>query len=428
MKTFYTVIAVAAVSLVAYGGYRIGVSRGIEQARDVAAASPAAQSPGGRQPLYWQDPMAPGQKFDKPGKSPYMDMPLVPVYGDQAATAGGVSVSPRMQQNLGVRTAEVTRGAVSQNLRVVGSVAYDERALALVTARANGYVERLYVRSPLEQVKKGQALAELYVPDWVAAQEEYLSVKRMQGAGSDNLLSGARQRMLLAGMSEAQVRAFESAGKQHPGFTLVAPLSGVVAELGAREGMTVAAGTVLYRINGLDAVWINAEIPEAQASAIVAGTRVAIRVAGLGDQVLQGRVIALLPEVNAGTRTLKARVEVANPRGELSPGMFANLEFAQGTPREVLSIPAEAVIETGARKLVMLAEPGGAFKAIEVETGAEIDGRVEVKKGLNAGDKVVLSGQFLIDSEASLKSATTRMLGPPLTPGTAPGAPPGAGK
>ncbi len=156
--------------------------------------------------LYWHDPMVPGQKFDKPGKSPFMDMQLVPVYADGASDEGGVTISPRVQQNLGVRTAEVTKGTITQKLEAVGNIAYNERAVALVTARANGYVERLYVRAPLDPVRQGQPLADVYVPDWVAAQEEYLSVKRMQGQGTDALVAGARQRMLLAGMNEDQVR------------------------------------------------------------------------------------------------------------------------------------------------------------------------------------------------------------------------------
>src|SRR5213083_1174858 len=207
---------------------------------DAVAAAPGAtaakkagevDSATGKKVLYWHEPMVPGQKFDKPGKSPFMDMQLVPVYEDQAGQGGGVSVDPRMQQSLGMRVAEVRKGALAPAVEAVGSVAYNERDVAVVQARSNGFVERLYVRAPLDPVKKGQPLAELYVPDWVAAQEEYLSVKRMGGAGTDGLLDAARQRMRLAGMTDEQIRVVEASGKIHPRLSVTAPVGGVVAEL-----------------------------------------------------------------------------------------------------------------------------------------------------------------------------------------------------
>src|SRR5207244_4378871 len=167
----------------------------------------------GKKVLYWHDPMVPGQKFDKPGKSPFMDMQLVPVYADSDADAGTVAISPRVQQNLGVRTAEVKQGNISMTVEAVGTVGYNERDVALVQARSNGFVERLFVRAPLDPVRKGQPLAELYVPDWVAAQEEYLSAKRIaaQATGTSlaSLADAAKQRMRLAGMTDEHIRAIE---------------------------------------------------------------------------------------------------------------------------------------------------------------------------------------------------------------------------
>jgi Cu(I)/Ag(I) efflux system membrane fusion protein len=381
------------------------------------AANPTATADGKRV-LYWHDPMVPGQRFDKPGKSPFMDMQLVPVYADDAAdtaapaaTGGdrGVVISPRMQQNLGVRTAVVTRGALASAIDVVGNVAYNERDVALVQARSNGFVERLYVRAVLDPVRKGQPLADLYVPEWIAAQEEYLSIRRMSGAGADGLLDAARQRMRLVGMNDDQIAQVAASGKTRARFTLTAPVAGVVTELGAREGMTVQSGAPLFRINGLATVWVNAEVPENLAAQVRPGSAVEARTPALPGTVFKGRVGAILPEVTAATRTLKARIELANPSGRLVPGMFVNLSLRSGTGAETLFVPSEAVIQTGTRSVVMLARDDGRFAAAEVETGSEANGQTEIRKGLEAGQKVVVSGQFLIDSEASLKGTMARM-------------------
>ena len=275
-------------------------------------------------------------------------------------------------------------------------------------------MERLYVRAPLDPVRKGQPLAEVFAPEWVATQEEYLSVRRMQGAGTEALAASARQRMLLAGMGEEQVRLVESTGKAQPRITLFAPVGGVIAELGAREGMTVMAGAMLFRINGLGTVWVNAEIPESSAAQIRPGNAVEARTPALTGVVFKGRVAAILPEVNAATRTLKARVELANAGGLLVPGMFASVDFTPSKRAEVLLVPSEAIIQTGQRKLVMVAQDGGRFQPVEIETGMESGGQTEIRKGLDAGQKVVVSGQFLIDSEASLKATATRMSDTPM--------------
>ena len=405
----------------AYGAYQIGMSRGMQMTEQTASAatSGAPQKPGdvdpstGKKVLYWHDPMVPGQRFDKPGKSPFMDMQLVPVYEEGAGKEGGVTIDPRMQQSLGVRTAEVTRGALIPAVEAVGNVVYNERGVEVVQARANGFVERLYVRAALDPVRKGQPLAELYVPDWVAAQEEYLSAKRLTGTRLEGLIEGARQRMRLAGMSDEQVRSVESAGKVQARLTLHSPSDGVVTELSAREGTTVAPGAPLFRINSLATVWVNAEVPESEASAIGVGDAVEARTAALPAKVFKGKVNAILPEVNASTRTLKARIELANPGSELKPGMFATVSFSPVARKDVLLAPSEAVIRTGKRSVVIVAQADGRFAPVEVETGTEANGRTEIRKGLEAGQKVVVSGQFLIDSEASLRATETRMGEPP---------------
>ena len=249
-----------ALSVLGYALYRTGVSAGRTQAMvdqpGPTAATHAAQKPGdidprtGKKILYWHDPMAPAQRFDHPGKSPFMDMQLVPVV-EGGADTGAIEISPRLQQNLGVRTALVARGQLHPQITASASVAYDERDVALVQARANGFVERLRVRATLDAVRAGEPLADLYVPDWVAAQVEYLAVKDLNSPGAADLADVARQRMRLAGMPEDLIRALEKRGRPQSRFTLLAPISGVITELMAREGMTVTVGSSLFRINGL---------------------------------------------------------------------------------------------------------------------------------------------------------------------------------
>jgi Cu(I)/Ag(I) efflux system membrane fusion protein len=413
-KVIFTILIAAGVlGASGYGLYWAGKQQGLKAAPIPAAATQSDDKidPGnGRKVLYWHDPMVPGQKFDKPGKSPFMDMQLVPVYADEAGDAGSVNISPRVQQNLGIRTAEVTKGALTSALEAVGSVAYNERDVAVVQARSNGFIEKLYARAPLDHVKKGQPLAELYVPDWVAAQEEYLSVKRMgDAAGTEGLLDAARQRMRLAGMTDDQIHAVASTGKVQSRVTIVSPVTGVIAELSAREGMTIAAGAPLFRINGLSTVWVNAEVPENLAAHLRPGDAAQARTLALPDMIFKGKVGAILPEVSATTRTLKARIELSNPDGLLVPGMFVNVDLSPAARKDVLLVPSEAVIATGKRTVVIVDRGDGKFLPVDIEIGAESNGRTEIRKGLNAGEKVVVSGQFLIDSEASLRGTTTRM-------------------
>lgn len=434
MKRKTLILALVAAGIAGAGGYGlygIGVNQGMKASAPAAGGAQAAagnEGAGnvdpatGKKVLYWHDPMVPGPKFDKPGKSPFMDMQLVPMYADDAGDEGKVSISPRVQQNLGIRTAEVSTGKLASAVEAVGSVAYNERDLALVQARSNGFIERLYVRALLDPVKKGQPLAELYVPEWVAAQEEYLSIKRMgNGAGTEGLLDAARQRMRLAGMTDDQIRLVESSGKTRARLTVTAPIGGVIAELGAREGMTVMAGAPLFRINGLRTVWVNAEVPENFAAQVRPGNSVEGRTPALPGTVFKGKVGAILPEVNTATRTLKARIELANPSGQLVPGMFVTVNMSPAAREEVLLVPSEAVIQTGKRSVVMTALDDGKFMPVDVETGFESNGQTEIRKGLEAGQKVVVSGQFLIDSEASLRGTATRMSDMPAGDGKAAG-------
>jgi len=420
MSTGTRVRALAIMGLIGAGGYglyQIGMSRGMQLATPAGAARPSAPSVsavGDRaQPLYWHDPMFPQQKFDQPGKSPFMDMDLVPVYAEAGTPEGTVRISSRIAQNLGVRTANVSKGTLAIAVEAVGSVAYNARDVAVVEARSTGFVEKVHVRAPLDSVREGQALAELYVPDWVAAQEEYLSAKQivMQSGAVDLdvLLDGALQRMRQVGMSAMQIALVEATNELHPLLNLTAPRTGIVTELDVREGMTVAAGTPLFRINGLSTVWVNAAVPEARAAALSPGNVVEARVVAYPGELFRGTVSALLPQIDQATRTLTARIELGNPRERLRPGMFVTVSIVPADAEQVLLIPTEAVIETGKRAVVIVADGDGRFTAVDVEPGAEAGGQTEIRKGLVAGQQVVISGQFLIDSEASLKATVTRM-------------------
>ena len=417
------VLALTAVGLIAIsigGGYWFAMQR-MSAAMGMAAENTTANAASAnKKPLYYYDPMYPQQKFDKPGKSPFMDMMLVPVFGDDDADSGSVKISSRIVQNLGIRTAEVTKGSLDKKVQVVGTVAFDERAVAVVQARVNGYIEKLYVRAPLDAVKKGQPLAQILAPEWVAAQEEYLALK-ISPLANEALRQAARQRLILLGMTESTVDAIEADGKARPRITLLAPVAGVVTELSVREGTTVIPGAMLFRINGLATVWINADVPETQVSWLAPGSAIEASVPAYPDEGFKGRVTALLPDVNTGTRTLKARIEVANANGRLVPGMFATITVASPAGQDVLLVPTEAVIQTGKRSVVIVADSGQdgkqQFAPTDVEIGSEANGMTEIKSGVSKGMKVVLSGQFLIDSEASLKSTGTRMSDAPAAPG-----------
>jgi Cu(I)/Ag(I) efflux system membrane fusion protein len=342
-----------------------------------------------------------------------MDMQLVPVYADGDTST--VTVSPRIQQNLGIRTVEVARETIAPRIEVAGNVAFNERDQVIVQARATAFVERLRVTATLDRVAAGQALADLYVPDWVAVQEEYLTLARLAGAELDTLVDAARQRMRQAGMTEEQIRRVAESREVEARITLTAPIAGVVVEVAAREGMAVMPGATLFRINGLRTVWVEAAVPETQAALLQLGAEVEARAQALPSMTFTGTVEAILPEVDPITRTLKARLEIANPDYTLAPGMFVDVALATGAA-EALTVPTEAVIRTGTRTVVIRVAEDGAFEPADVETGVESGGRTEIRRGLEAGQRIVASGQFLIDSEASLRATGTRMQEIPAEP------------
>ncbi|WP_336315987.1 efflux RND transporter periplasmic adaptor subunit [Stutzerimonas stutzeri] len=384
-----------AIAVGAGGGYWFARQYG-----DMAAHGSTSEAGSHAQVLYWYDPMVPQHRFDRPGKSPFMDMDLVPRYANQDGDAAAISIDAGVTQNLGVRLATVRRGPLASRIDAVGVLEYNARDVAQVQTRAGGFVERVYRHAPGDLIEKGAPLADLLIPEWAAAQEEYLALRR---AGDAALLDAARQRLRLAGMPASTISRLERSGKIDASISVNAPLAGVLQELEVREGMTLAAGAPLARINGLDSVWLEVAVPEAQSAGIQVGQQAAARLPALPGQVIEGEVSAVLPEASAASRTLRVRVQLPNPEGRLRPGLTAQVALAGSETAAVLLVPSEAVIRTGRRALVMLAEAGGRYRPVEVETGRESGSHTAILRGLEEGQQVVASGQFLLDSEASLR-------------------------
>lgn len=403
-------LAAAALALVAGGaGYGIARLGGSETA-------PAQTADAGRKPLYWYDPMVPSQHFDKPGKSPFMDMQLVPKYADEAGSdAAGVRIDPATSQTLGLRTVAVRRGELASSITATGTIDFNLRDVAIVQARAGGFVQRVYGRAPGDVVAAGAPLADILVPEWGGAQAEFLAVRR---TGNAALTQAARQRLMLLGMPSGTIASVERAGRPHNVITISTPTGGVIKTLDVRAGMTMAAGQTLAEVNGLGTVWLNAAVPEAIAGPLRPGQAVQATLAAFPGESLSGRVSAILPQTQADSRTLTVRIELPNRGGRLRPGMFATVSFG-GATQPALLVPSEALIRTGKRTLVMLALDKGRYRPAEVQTGREAGDDTEILAGLSEGERIVASGQFLIDSEASLSGVQARPIGGATPPAVA---------
>lgn len=408
MKWIAVVIAAAVVGAVL--GYAVARRGSQDATQSAQPETSSGQADGERKVLYWHDPMVPGAKFDKPGKSPFMDMQLVPVYADEAG-GGDVRISPNVTQNLGIRLGKVEKRTLPHSFSAVGSVTFDERLLEVVQARVSGNVVRLYVKAPLVRVRRGQPLADLLAPEWLAAQQDYLALLDVQSASAQAIRDAARQRLVVLGVPDTTIRTLEKDRKTNPTTTVFAPIDGVVTELAVREGSAFAAGDSLVRINGLSTAWVNAQVPEVQVSLVTMGSSVEVHAIAWPGTTFKGRVIALLPQIDLQTRTLTVRLAVDNPGYQLSPGMFVSLSFTGSAAQPQLVVPSEAVITTGERSVVIVARGDGAFDIADVKIGMERNGMSAVLSGLAEGQSIVLSGQFLIDSEASLKSAAHRLTG-----------------
>jgi Cu(I)/Ag(I) efflux system membrane fusion protein len=410
---FRTSLLVVGVAVLSAGGtywWTQSQHRATAASADPMAMQPAASE---KKALYWYDPMVPSQHFDKPGKSPFMDMQLVPKYADGGdannGASSGLKIDSRLTQNLGMRLAPVEQGTFSQTVQAAASVAFNERDIAIVQTRTSGFVQRVYARAPGDVIAKDAPLVDILVPDWAGAQAEFIALSQ---SGDKGLVRAARERLQLLGMPESLIEHLERSGQVHTTITLSAPIAGVIQSLELRQGMTVSGGMTVATLNGIGTVWLEAAVPETQGDLITIGQAVNASVAAVPGKVIKGRVLAVLPEINAQARTLRVRMEFPNPKGLLRPGMFAQVQFASGARPNSLMVPSEAVIRTGKRNIVMLAQDGGRFAPMEVELGPEANGKTVILNGLQAGQKVVASGQFLIDSEASLNGVAVQPLPP----------------
>ena len=368
--------------------------------------SPAGAAEDQREILYWVAPMDPNYRRDQPGKSP-MGMDLVPVYADAAnRDAGTVSIDPAVVQNLGVRTAKVERGPLWRRIDTVGYVAFDERRISHIHLRTDGWIETLSVKSNGERVKQGDLLFELYSPDLVNAQEEYVQALR---GNNDYLRQASRERLEALGVSTGQIRQIEKNRCASQRVKVYASQDGIVDSLNVREGMYVKPATEVMALADLSSVWLLVDIFERQSDWVAPGQPAEVRLGYLPGRVWEGEVEFVYPTIDPKTRTLQARLRFDNPDEALKPNMYATVNIYAGPKRDVLSIPREALIKTGSEQRVIVALGDGKFKPRKVTSGMESGDFVEITGGLNEGDRVVTSAQFLIDSEASLKASFTRM-------------------
>jgi Cu(I)/Ag(I) efflux system membrane fusion protein len=368
-----------------------------------AATMPDAAGPAQSNVLYWYDPMVPSQHFDKPGKSPFMDMQLVPKYADASGESAGIRVDASTRQNLGIRVAPVERRAFNAALSVVGTIGFNEREVAVVQARTNGFVSRVYGRAPGDVITRGAPLVDVLVPEWAGAQQELIALRHSNDAA---LLAAVRDRLTLLGMPAEIVRRVERTGAVQTTATIAAPLDGVIQTLDVRQGMTIETGMTIAQINAVRTVWLTAAVPDVLGASIKEGDALTADIPGRA--ALQGRVIAILPQTDAATRTLSVRAELPNPDGRLRPGQFAQVHLQAAASGDVVSIPSEALIRTGTRT-VAIVDDGDRFIPTPVTPGRESDGMTEIRAGLRDDQQVVVSGQFLIDSEANLTGAFAQM-------------------
>jgi len=339
-----------------------------------------------RKVMYWTDPMQPGSRYDKPGKSPLMDMDLVPVYApDTSALPGAVTVPAETLKHSAIRYAEVTTGVLSNELTVVGTVKVDERRVSSAISRVGGWVTTLPGHATFDSVPAGATLATITSPDARQMAAEYAIAQ-----SDPQLRAAVQQKLSTWGVSRSG------------GVAVTAPQSGFISEVLVHPGAKVDPGQPIMTIVNIDRVWVVGELLENDANRVKQGDAVSITLPSLPGKTLQGKVESVLPQLSSDSRTLPVRVSVTNPRHQLRPGMLASLSLgANAVPR--LLIPSEAVIRSGRRTLVVLAGGDGQFAPVPVVTGREAGGQIEILSGLKAGQRIVASGQFLLDSESNLQ-------------------------
>ncbi len=382
-----------------------------EVAEQKSTASSASSE---RKVLYWYDPMRPDVHFDKPGQSPFMDMALEPKYANDdtddrsAEQLPALSVDARMVQKLGMRTAPVEKGTFWQRIDTTGAIVFDESRTQVVEARVSGWVRQLQVRSVDAPIKSGESLLTIYSPDLLAAQKELLIAQR---SGDEELLAATRERLALLGISSKQIQETLATDKAAPEISIVSPASGVLTELNVREGSQVSPGMPIARVASLDRVWVMVDVPESQADWLRGQRPADVQVPALPQRTFEAKVDYLYPQIDTGRRTMRARLVIDNRDLALRPGMSASVTLYGGPRHDVLQVPDAAVIRSGQHDLVIVAEGEGRFRPTVVTVGAQRNGMTVIESGLEENMQVVVSGQFLLESEANLQGALSRLEG-----------------
>lgn len=370
---------------------------------------PASSAAAVDEPLYWVAPMDPNYQREKPGKSP-MGMDLIPVYADQSggvdAGPGTIRISPDVVNNLGVRSALVESKTLHTEINTVGYVTYDEDQLIHIHPRVEGWIDKLYVKAAGDPVEQGQPLYEIYSPELVNAQEELVLAL---GRNNKRLVRAAEDRLRALQLPASAIDQLKKTGRVEQSVTFYSPQSGVIDDLNIRQGFFVKPGTSLMSIGVLDQVWVEAEVFEDQAAAVTTGLPVTMTLDFLPGQLWQGRVDYVYPTLDTQTRTLKVRLRFDNDSRELKPNMFAQVAIHAQSGDETLLIPKSAVVRTGSMDRAVLALGEGQYKSVEVKLGRTGEDYAEILLGLEAGDRVVTSAQFLLDSESSKTSDFIRM-------------------
>lgn len=420
MKTGFAIGALA-VAVAAGGGYWLGTQK-LDAGKAAGATVPAAAAPTGRKILYYRNPMGLPDTSQTP-KQDSMGMDYIPVYeGEDVADDGAVKVSAAKVQKLGVRTEPAAMRTLAQAVRAVGRVEVDERRIVSVAPKFEGWIERLHVNATGQPVGKGQPLFEVYSPELVSAQREYqvaaAGVTALKDAGPE-AQSGIRQvaeaaltRLRNWDISEEQIKALAAGGEPKRTLTLRAPAGGVVTEKKALQGMRFMPGETLFQIADVFGVWVLVDVFERDIAAVRAGQAAAVRIDAYPDRVFEGKVGYLYPTLNAQTRTVPVRIELPNATGLLRPGMYANAELKLGAGKAALTVPIAAVIDSGSKQRVIVQQGEGRFEPREVKLGRRDDDYVEVKENVQEGERVVVSANFLIDSESNLKAALGGMKEP----------------
>lgn len=374
-----------------------------------------AANKGERKVLFWYDPMSPTIHFDHPGKSPTMDMDLVPKYADEdESNPNIIKVDPAMVQNIGVLTAPVERRKLTRTINTYGVVSPDEKSISDINTRVGGWIEQLYFDYTGMDVEKGQQMAVIYSPDLIAAEQEFLqSVSFASASGnpatqSNTLIKSARERLAFFGMNEKQIDELQSTGNVVDRVVIHSPSDGVILEKDVFDGQRISAGQTLFRVADLRRVWILADVFKIDMPFLKLGSQTTV--AYNNSQSYKGRVDFIYPEVDATARTVKARIPLNNPALTMKVGQYVNAAIHSEVSYNALAVPAQAVINTGLRQVVAVALGGGRFEIRDVKLGAYADGYYEITSGLQTGETIVTSGQFLIDSDANLKNAGASLM------------------